>query len=122
MAPATMATGSDSDKVLYSSSARRSSPAATSAPPIPAPTPTPARRTVHFTLTDEAGNRFWDYTSANVGKYMAIVMGGRVREVAVIKSGIRDTGEIEGAFYCRRSHSPLEDAAHRRAAGFAHLS
>jgi preprotein translocase subunit SecD len=29
---------------------------------------------------------------------MAIVMGNRIREVAVIKSGIRDSGEIEGAF------------------------
>ncbi len=37
---------------------------------------------VNFTLTDEAGDKFWDYTSANVGKYMAVVMGGRVREVA----------------------------------------
>jgi len=53
---------------------------------------------VRFTLTDDAGNRFYDYTSANVGKYMAIVMGGRVREVAVIHDAIRDSGEIEGSF------------------------
>jgi preprotein translocase subunit SecD len=53
---------------------------------------------VNFTLTDEAGDRFWDYTSANVGKYMAIVMGNRIREVAVINSGIRDQGLIEGGF------------------------
>jgi preprotein translocase subunit SecD len=56
------------------------------------------QQTVHFTLTDEAGDRFWDYTNANVGKFMAIVMGGHAREVAVIKSGIRDSGEIEGSF------------------------
>jgi preprotein translocase subunit SecD len=56
------------------------------------------QQTVHFTLTDDAGNRFWDYTSANVGKYMAVVMGGRVREVASIKEPIRDSGEIEGSF------------------------
>ncbi|HVU44678.1 MAG TPA: protein translocase subunit SecD [Terracidiphilus sp.] len=56
------------------------------------------QRIVQFTLTDEAGNRFWDYTSANVGKYMAVVMGGHVREVASIREPIRDTGEIEGAF------------------------
>jgi preprotein translocase subunit SecD len=54
--------------------------------------------TVNFTLTDEAGDRFWDYTNANVGKYMAIVMGNSIREVAVIKSGIRDSGLIEGGF------------------------
>lgn len=55
-------------------------------------------RNVRFTLTNEAGDRFWDYTSANVGKAMAVVMGGRVREVANIKSAIRDSGEITGSF------------------------
>jgi preprotein translocase subunit SecD len=53
---------------------------------------------VQFTLTDEAGDKFWDYTSANVGKSMAVVMGGSVRSVAVIKGAIRDSGEIEGSF------------------------
>jgi preprotein translocase subunit SecD len=56
------------------------------------------QRNVRFTLTNEAGDKFWDYTSANVGKSMAVVMGGRVREVANIKSAIRDSGEIEGSF------------------------
>jgi preprotein translocase subunit SecD len=55
-------------------------------------------RDVRFTLTNEAGDKFYDYTSANVGKSMAVVMGGRVREVANIKSAIRDSGEIEGSF------------------------
>ena len=55
-------------------------------------------RNVRFTLTNDAGDKFWDYTSANVGKSMAVVMGGRVREVANIKSAIRDSGEIEGSF------------------------
>jgi preprotein translocase subunit SecD len=64
----------------------------------PSTNPNTGQRTVNFTLTNEAGNRFWDYTSANVGKYMAVLMGGRVREVAVIKSAIRDQGEIEGTF------------------------
>jgi preprotein translocase subunit SecD len=53
---------------------------------------------VTFTLTDEAGDKFWDFTSANVGKDMAVVMDGAVREVAVIKEPIRDKGEIEGSF------------------------
>ena len=64
----------------------------------PGTNPNTGQRTVDFTLTDEAGNRFWDFTSNNVGKSMAVMMGGRVREVAVIKSGIRDQGEIEGSF------------------------
>jgi preprotein translocase subunit SecD len=55
-------------------------------------------RNVRFTLTNEAGDRFFDYTSANVGRSMAVVMGGRVREVATIKDKIRDTGEINGSF------------------------
>jgi preprotein translocase subunit SecD len=53
---------------------------------------------VNFTLTDEAGDKFWDYTSANIGKDMAVVMGGAVRSVAVIKGAIRDQGLIEGSF------------------------
>jgi preprotein translocase subunit SecD len=56
------------------------------------------QRIVTFNLTDEAGDKFWNYTSANVGKSMAVVMGGTVREVANIKEPIRDTGEIEGTF------------------------
>jgi preprotein translocase subunit SecD len=56
------------------------------------------QNTVNFTLTDEAGDKFWNYTSANVGRDMAVVMGGTVRSVAVIKSAIRDSGLIEGSF------------------------
>lgn len=56
-----------------------------------------------FTLTTDAGDRFYKYTSAhsrdsaNPGS-MAIVLGGKVREVASINSAIRDRGEIEGTF------------------------
>ncbi len=56
------------------------------------------QRQVQFTLTNEAGDKFYDYTSHNVGRSMAVVLGGRVREVAVIKNAIRDTGVIEGSF------------------------
>jgi preprotein translocase subunit SecD len=56
------------------------------------------QRTVRFTLTNEAGDKFYDYTSANVGRSMAVVLGNRVREVATIKSAIRDSGEITGSF------------------------
>jgi preprotein translocase subunit SecD len=64
----------------------------------PSTNPNTGQRTVNFTLTDEAGDKFWNYTSANVGKNMAVVMGGTVREVAVIHEPIRDSGEIEGSF------------------------
>jgi preprotein translocase subunit SecD len=56
------------------------------------------RRDVRFTLTNEAGEKFYDFTSKNVGKSMAVVMSGRVREVANIKEPIHDTGVIEGNF------------------------
>ena len=56
------------------------------------------QRIVDFTLTNAAGDKFYDYTSKNVGQSMAVVMGGRVREVARIDSGIRDRGYIRGSF------------------------
>jgi len=56
------------------------------------------RRDVRFTLTNEAGERFYDYTSKNVGHAMAIILSGRVRQVANIQSAIHDTGEITGSF------------------------
>ena len=64
----------------------------------PATDPNTGQRIVRFTLTNEAGDKFYDYTSHNIGSAMAVVMGGRVREVANIKGAIRDTGEIEGTF------------------------
>jgi preprotein translocase subunit SecD len=56
------------------------------------------QREVRFTLTNEAGDRFYEFTSNNVGRGMAVVMGGSVREVANIKSAIRDSGVITGSF------------------------
>ncbi len=61
------------------------------------------RPNIQFTLTTDAGERFFKYTdahkqgSADAGS-MAIVLGGKVREVASIQSGIRDRGEITGTF------------------------
>jgi preprotein translocase subunit SecD len=61
------------------------------------------RPNITFTLTTEAGDRFYKYTSehsstsASPGS-MAIVLDNKVREVASINSAIRDRGEIEGSF------------------------
>jgi preprotein translocase subunit SecD len=63
------------------------------------------QREVQFTLTNEAGEKFYDYTSKNVGRSMAVVMNVRIREVATIQSAIHDRGEITGSF------SPDEVAA-----------
>jgi preprotein translocase subunit SecD len=60
--------------------------------------PNTGQHEVQFTLTNDAGEKFYDYTKANVGNYMAVVMGGTVREVASIKQPIHDQGVIEGAF------------------------
>ncbi len=61
------------------------------------------RPNITFTLTTEAGDRFYKYTSehsstsATPGS-MAIVLDNKVREVAGIQSAIRDRGEITGGF------------------------
>jgi preprotein translocase subunit SecD len=61
------------------------------------------RPNMSFTLTTDAGDRFYTYTkahskdSANPGS-MAIVLGGKVKEVADIEEAIRDRGEIHGNF------------------------
>ena len=56
------------------------------------------QRTVNFTLTDEAGDRFYDYTSKNINHSMAVVLDGHVKEVANIEGAIHDQGQIRGSF------------------------
>ncbi|HEY1255236.1 MAG TPA: protein translocase subunit SecD, partial [Terracidiphilus sp.] len=56
------------------------------------------RREVSFTLTNEAGDRFYDYTSKNVNHSMAVVMNDQIKEVANIENPIRDSGRITGSF------------------------
>lgn len=92
-----MATGSDSDAVYI---LQRTSVVAGNEfrSADPSTNQNTGQRIVIFTLTNEAGDKFWEYTSANVGKSMAVVLGSRIREVATIKSAIRDRGEIEGTF------------------------
>jgi preprotein translocase subunit SecD len=51
---------------------------------------------VDFFLTNAAGDKFAQFTSANIGKPMAIVLDNRVREVAIIKGEIHDQGNIAG--------------------------
>lgn len=54
------------------------------------------RPMVSFTLTDEGGKKFNDYTSQNIGKYLSIVMDKKVISSAVIKAVIQKNGVIEG--------------------------
>ncbi len=54
------------------------------------------RPDIGFTLTTEAGDRFYKYTDANKGSSMAIVLENKIREVANIEGAIRDQGRISG--------------------------
>jgi preprotein translocase subunit SecD len=61
------------------------------------------RPNITFSLTTEAGDRFYKYTSEHSATSsspgsMAIVLDNKVREVAGIQSAIRDRGEITGGF------------------------
>jgi preprotein translocase subunit SecD len=49
-----------------------------------------------FILTTAAGNRFYDFTSKNIGKQLAVVLDNKVQEVANIQQAIRDQGRITG--------------------------
>ena len=49
-----------------------------------------------FILTRNAGDRFYQFTSTNIGKSLAVVLDNRVQEVANIEAGIRDQGRITG--------------------------
>jgi preprotein translocase subunit SecD len=51
---------------------------------------------VQFTLTADAGRRFGQFTAANIGNELAVVLNGKVRSVANIRDEIRDSGQIEG--------------------------
>jgi preprotein translocase subunit SecD len=53
---------------------------------------------VQFTLTGEGGQRFYKFTSAHIGDSLAVVLDGKVQEVARINDSIRDRGVITGRF------------------------
>jgi len=49
-----------------------------------------------FILSRNAGDRFYQFTSANIGKSLAVVLDNRVQEAANIQQAIRDQGRITG--------------------------
>ncbi len=49
-----------------------------------------------FILTRSAGDRFYQFTSTNIGKALAVVLENRVQEAANIQQAIRDQGRITG--------------------------
>jgi len=58
------------------------------------------RPDMNFTLTTEAGQRFYKFTDAakDTHTQMAIVLQNKVREVAAIQSAIQENGRITGGF------------------------
>lgn len=62
---------------------------------------------VNFTLSPAAAQRFGQWTGANIGFYLAVVLNRQVRSVAYIKSQIFDQGQISGRF----TKEQAEDAA-----------
>jgi preprotein translocase subunit SecD len=53
---------------------------------------------INFTLRPEGASRFGAWTNANIGRYIAIMLNGRVRSAPYIKGQIFDTGQITGNF------------------------
>ena len=51
---------------------------------------------VGFTLTNDGGRKFADFTGSHINDRLAVVLDNRVREVANIKEQIHDTGRISG--------------------------
>jgi preprotein translocase subunit SecD len=54
------------------------------------------RPAVQFTLKQDAASRFGNFTQANIGRPMAIVLDNRVMSVATIQGRITDSGQITG--------------------------
>lgn len=58
----------------------------------------PGRWQVSFSLGPDGAARFGQKTEQNIGKYLAVVLDGKIREVARIESRIEDRGRITGGF------------------------
>jgi preprotein translocase subunit SecD len=54
------------------------------------------RLVVGFELDSDAGDEFFQFTNANIGQPMSVVLDKRVISSATIRSGIRDRGQISG--------------------------
>ncbi|HKQ85324.1 MAG TPA: protein translocase subunit SecD [Candidatus Acidoferrales bacterium] len=68
-----------------------------SATPTPS-TKYPGKYVVSFVLSNVGASRFGPATAENVGKYLAIVLDGKVQLAAVIEERMDNSGQIEGNF------------------------
>ncbi len=62
------------------------------------------RPEVDFTLSQDGARRFGEYTEANIGNSMSVVLDRRIQTVAVIQSRITDSGRITGRFSQQRAN------------------
>ena len=62
---------------------------------------------ISFSLKKSGADKFGAWTGANINQYMGVVLDGRVRSIAFIKSQIYDQGQITGRF----TQSSAEDLA-----------
>jgi len=60
---------------------------------------------VAFHLTREGGDLFYELTSKNFNRPLAIVLDGQIISVAQIKAAIRESGSIEGKFNSERARA-----------------
>ncbi len=60
-----------------------------------------------FSLRASGADRFYNATSANIGKNLAIVLNNEIKSAPTIKGAIKDNGQIEGDF----SKEEAEDLA-----------
>jgi preprotein translocase subunit SecD len=56
------------------------------------------RPAVSFSLKSDGATRFGNWTGANIGRYLAIVLDGRIESAPVIEGRISDDGRIAGNF------------------------
>lgn len=56
----------------------------------------PCRWETGFKLSQDGGNKFEKFTSANIGNNLAVVLDKNIMSVAVIQNSIRDSGRING--------------------------
>ncbi len=56
------------------------------------------RPAVSFSLNQEGARKFGNFTQANIGRMLAVVMDNRVAEAATIQTRIDDEGRITGSF------------------------
>jgi preprotein translocase subunit SecD len=56
------------------------------------------KMTVGFEFSSEGGKRFYELTSHNIGKLLAVILDGEVISAPTIQAAIKNRGQITGAF------------------------